>query len=394
MSELKIYFADSDELVEGGNPVAALLNRDDSESVEVRLYAMCDAGYRATDSLLHFTGATASKWQVALDLNGEGSTYEAPGDPMNIGDVGNTPKYFWVKISSSEDEPIVDDIDVGVNITGVIHALGEPWADDMLYSYKALNPEQAVWLEMTADGQNAQIELWNRLKAGGYLHTNFYHKDVCDFVFLLKITGNTTGRDIQKTGTALRWDIDGTVYSQNNLPTHALGYGAGIVTFSTVDGWGGVTKFWIQENPIVGGCPKFAFNNCTELNMRDTQLGWALPLFEMPLVGLSVRNCNFSGEMPSMHYPNIIPAQFRLDNNNFTSFEAFLANLWDKRAEYINNPTVDISGSAEPEPLGGYATDPSPEQPTVGKEYIYCLMNDPFTEGFNTWTITPDYATM
>ena len=385
MNQIGIYLAETGNLIE----FASLkLDRDIAQTGQVRLYIRCTAGFYSEDASLNLLGLTSGQWSIAPDVNGSPGAYLGPSVGLSVGFLDSEPFYFWVKATSQTSESIGKDLASTLAGRGVIRE-AEDWGDLMLTSYKTLNPEQAIWLEATPDGQDAQVELWQRFQNGGYLQSTFGHKTECDFLYLLKAAGNLTGRDVQKTGDTLRWDVDGSVYTQNNIPSHS---NASIVTVSSTDGWGGITKFFIEDNPLSGGCPRFAFNNCTELNIRDSGLGYSLPNFQMPLTGFSCRGNNFSGDIPPLHFPNIASGQFRLDDNDFTSVEGFLAGLWETRADYTDLfPSVDISGNAEPEPAGVNATDPSPNQPSNGKEYIYSLMNDPFVEGFNKWTVTPDY---
>ena len=60
-------------------------------------------------------------------------------------------------------------------------------------------------------------------------------------------------------------------------------------------------------------------------------------------------------------------------------------NIYRLRANFTNAaPALNISGN-NATPSGTYQDG---DPPTTGKEYIYELVNDPESEGFNKWSIT------
>ena len=66
--------------------------------------------------------------------------------------------------------------------------------------------------------------------------------------------------------------------------------------------------------------------------------------------------------------------------------DAVVASIYTNRASYTYAaPTLDIAGGSNAAPSGTYADE---DPPTTGKGYIYELVVDPETEGFNKWAIT------
>jgi len=198
-------------------------------------------------------------------------------------------------------------------------ATAEEWAEQMLASYRALNPEQAPWFD--GAGAFAQTELQTRLAPGGYLNDTFgpsgQNKSVCDFVYLLYTTGNIASRTIAKSGATIRWNIDGTIYNQNNLPAHTKGAGAGIATLSSTDGWSGVTGFRVNNNSFSGNCPNLAFPNVTVFNSSDNSFSGNCPNFAFPNVTtFFIYNNSFSGNCPLFVFPNV--TNFRIYDNSFS----------------------------------------------------------------------------
>jgi len=137
----------------------------------------------------------------------------------------------------------------------------------MLASYKAIHGT-------LPDGVEA--ELYNRLKPGTYLYNTFgppgQNKSVCDFVLGFRFTDDITTKGWSKSGDVLRWDADGTIYTQDDLPNHTIGAGAGIITVSTTDGWSGLTSVSIQNSPFTGSIPHFTNAGLTSLTNLD--LSW------------------------------------------------------------------------------------------------------------------------
>jgi hypothetical protein len=156
------------------------------------------------------------------------------------------------------------------------------WADDMLASYISLHTTLPAGVE---------TELLSRLQPGGYLYTTFgpdgQDKSVCDFVLGFLTTGDITTRTCLKTDDALRWDIDGTVTTQDDLPAHTLGAGDGIVTVSTTDGWSGLSVLNMSGNPFTGQFPNLynvGLENLAELYLYTNP---ALSLDISSLTGLT-----------------------------------------------------------------------------------------------------------
>ncbi len=139
------------------------------------------------------------------------------------------------------------------------------WAEMMLTSYQALNGALSGPL---------QVELLSRFEAD-YMWDTFgfgmggQEKLVADFIYLLTIDGDVTSRNIIKTGDIIRWDIDGTIYNQDDLPDHVLGAGDGVVTFTSTDVWAGITMFILNDNNFTGQLPVFNFVNTTDFQIGD-----------------------------------------------------------------------------------------------------------------------------
>ena len=211
---------------------------------------------------------------------------------------------------------------------GVVRAAADGrgrWENRMLASYKALNPVQATWLTANPD---IEAEFLSRLSSG-YLYNTFgpggQDKSVCDFVMLWTTSGDLGSSSVTKSGAALRWDIDGAVTVQDNLPAHTKGAGAGIITVSTTDGWAGLTRWETNTNPLNSPIPAFVgFTSLTHLHLYNTSVtGSVEPLAALTsLTQLYLSSTSVSGSVEPL---------------------AALTSLI-----YLHLSTTSVSGSVEP----------------------------------------------
>jgi hypothetical protein len=236
-------------------------------------------------------------------------------------------------------------------LSGIVNGLtAAQWATNMLASYRALNPEQATWFD--GAGAFAQTELQERLAPGGYLNDTFgpsgQNKSTCDFVYLLFTSGDIVSQAIAKSGATIRWNIDGTIYNQNDLPSHTKGAGAGIVTLSSTDGWSGVAIFRINSNSFSGNCPNFAFPAVTLFWIDNNSFIGNCPNFALPdVTTLRIHNNSFIGNCPNFAFPAV--TTFRIAGNSFSgievgtiSFVTGTSNLKNFQVHINNLPQADI----------------------------------------------------
>ncbi len=128
MAYIKIYKASDNSEVSGSgvftNSIDFTLRADLEEDDEIRLYALADTGYVVTSTTVTPTGTSAAKWALAPDAAGPASgTYEAYGDPLSLGTVGDTTKvYFWAMAKATSDETPVNDTSVTLEVEGIAAA--------------------------------------------------------------------------------------------------------------------------------------------------------------------------------------------------------------------------------------------------------------------------------
>jgi hypothetical protein len=241
------------------------------------------------------------------------------------------------------------------------------FSSKMWSSYTQLNP--GVYSEAIA------TEFKNRMKptyvdsAGtGYYYNTFgppgLNKKTADWIYMLTTGGNVLNRTISKSGAIMKWNLDGTVLTQNNLPAYTKGVNAGIITFTSTDGFGGVTYVDLLTNPFNGVCPTFVFINTTRLAISGTpNFTGVLPNFNAPkIVDFFAQDSKFSSVVSIAGFATNNVSQFALTNNTFNT-----ANV-DYVLAYFNsmfaltipkkNMTLNLSGATMGIPTGaGSNTD-------------------------------------
>lgn len=312
-----------------------------------------------------------------------------------------------------------------------------PWADQMLASYRS-NPALAAWLDANA---GVEAELLSRLQPGGYLHTTFgpsgQNKTQCDFLIVMKITGDiAAGATTTKSGDALRWDIDGNIATQNNMPAYTLGAGAGVVTLSTTDGWSGITQINWSSRPInLDIAALSAMTALAYLYLHSTGVSGdvgalstltALVHLYLYATGVSgdvgalstltaltriiLNNTGVSGDagtlltLPDLEFLYLYSTGVVYNSNTFAfagmrgmrlydcnwplgMVDQFIADMyaaWSAGTFTYATPTLNIGGN-NAAPSGNYAQE---TPPVTGKGKIFEMVNDPQNLGHPTWTIT------
>ena len=129
MAYIKLFKASDDSQVSEAptttNAVSFTLRADQNQVGSYqRLYALADDGYACSTVVVTPTGDTAAKWQLDSDNAGSPSgSPEAYGDPLTLGDVGDTTKvYFHARAKATDDETPVNDVTVTLVLSGIAAA--------------------------------------------------------------------------------------------------------------------------------------------------------------------------------------------------------------------------------------------------------------------------------
>src|SRR5690606_1703297 len=136
------------------------------------------------------------------------------------------------------------------------------------------------------------------------------------FIYIMQVSGNITTRVTNKTGDVLTWNMGGTIYEQNSLPSHSFS-GTNYVSVVSTDGWDGITNFRLNQNNFSGACPNFNFTNVLIFRIDDNNFSGTCPLFVLPnLTVFQIQDNNFSGYLPELYFPNA--TFFLVYNNQFS----------------------------------------------------------------------------
>jgi len=120
--------------------------------------------------------------------------------------------------------------------------------------------------------------------------------------------------------------------------------------------------------------------NLSNLTVGSGEIGNLTNLIALYLYNLS--NCAVQTV-----YPNTICTIQYESNLSQASVDAVLAGLWSNKANFTYaTPSIDLLGYGNAAPSGIYQ-DPSPANPSTGKEYKYCLINDIPSAG-PAWSVT------
>jgi len=194
----------------------------------------------------------------------------------------------------------------------------DAWANENIASYRANN------LHIPAlEWAGIESYLNTLFTTDTYYFTTFSGSTSGDWFFYLKTSGDITTRTITKTGAILKWNIDGNIYNQNNLPAYTKGANAGNVICSDVNAFVGVSLFEINNNNFINSVPNFNFPNCTSFQINNNQFSGTAPLWDLPNCSVfQIENNLFSGTAPLWDLPNC--TRFYILSNQFSG----TAPLW------------------------------------------------------------------
>lgn len=245
-------------------------------------------------------------------------------------------------------------------------SLSGDFASKMWASYTQLNP--GVYSDAIATEFKRRMKPDYVDSAGvGYYYNTFgpsgLNKTTADWIYMLTTSGNIMSRGITKSGALLKWNLDGTIVTQNSLPAYTKGTNAGVVTMTSTDGFGGVTQVDIFSNPFNGVCPTFVFVNATRLAVSTLLYTSVLPSFNCPkMETFYAQDSKFSGVVSISSFATNKLLQFHLSNNAFTTQNVdYVLSYFNSMLAVtppIKNLTLNLSGATMGIPTGaGSNTD-------------------------------------
>ena len=217
---------------------------------------------------------------------------------------------------------------------------------------------------------------------------------------VFRLTCTTTGAQtltLQSLGivagqtVVVTWgDGNSNTYSGEATRTHAYaGTGTWTVTFNTPEH---IRKLDLRDtklSEIINAANPMP-TGITSLYLASlTGLSWTVSATTPMPTGIAYLTLiNLTGLMAIYDWSgiNVIRTVQYENSLSQVQIDAVVASIYDNRALYTYaTPTLDIAGGSNAAPSGIYQ-DADP--PTMGKEYIYELVNDPEAEGFKKWAIT------
>ena len=259
---------------------------------------------------------------------------------------------------------------IGIGIQVGRNSGKKSWENKMWASYIQLNP--GVYSDAIA------TEFKNRMKptyvdsnGTGYYYNTFgpsgLNKTTADWIYLLTCSGDLTQEAMTKSGAVTKWNLDGTIITQNSPPAYTKGSNAGIITMSSIDGWSGVTAMFVSSTNYSGILPRFNFVginganaitwiNCTMTGDINLSLGTPKPTIQNFAINSFV---SISG-LGNMLSNNISSMSLNFNVFSTSEVDRVLAyyNTMFAATPPIKNLTLDLSGATMGIPTGaGSNTD-------------------------------------
>lgn len=171
-------------------------------------------------------------------------------------------------------------------------------------------------------------------------------------------------------------------------------------------------ELFLFNNSFTGDLSNWVIpSGFVKLNIRTNSFSGDLSSWAIPsgMTEMYIYTNNFTGDLSGTDIPASM-TQFQASNNDFTggprvqvgssaiinylmlnclmnqaAVDQVCQDLYSNRNNFsYATPELNVGGTNSA-PSGVYQDG---DPPTTGKEYIYEIVNDPETEGFNTWTVT------
>lgn len=111
-------------------------------------------------------------------------------------------------------------------------------------------------------------------------YTRYKDSTNSNWFHILSFDDDISLKTISKSGATLVWQLEESIYTQDNLPNHTYtGDGLGILT--SPDGWSGVTGFRLDNNNFVNNISKYDLPNTTIFYCNSNTLDGTVPSHEL-----------------------------------------------------------------------------------------------------------------
>lgn len=184
----------------------------------------------------------------------------------------------------------------------------------------------------------AKNRLTEALTTDPYYYATFRRRPAADWLFVLQTSATTTSaRSMVKTGVPLRWDCDGTIFNQNDLPAYSRGANNGILICSTRDGRDTLANFDLSFNQFSGALPALNLPAATVFWVQGNQFSGAFPTLNLPSVtNFRAHSNQFVGIFPDIFMPSC--RNFEIQNNQFSGISDEIT--WINSTNNIKNISV------------------------------------------------------
>jgi hypothetical protein len=323
---------------------AAILNKasaayPEPEKTTLTLYTTKSGTFNPT---IVATGDPGVYWDF-----GDGSTY-----------IGLTPNHSYADGSQKTVTIMFDDPSLVTRLNFSSQSMTGEWPLSSLADFTALTQLVAY----TNASLNVSGSLADAPAAMTYLHLDSTSSNITGS--LADALAVMTDLFLGGTSSAITGGLADAPAAMTNLQLHGT---SSAITGSLADAPAGMTSLILYS---------------TSSNITGSLADAPAPMTQLQLHGTSSA---ITGGATAMAAVGI--RQIRVDSSSTTqaNINDILLRLYTDRASFTYaTPSLNVGGT-NPDPSGVYQ-DATP--PTTGLEYAYKLVNDPDTEGFNTWTVT------
>jgi hypothetical protein len=252
------------------------------------------------------------------------------------------------------------------------------------YAIRISNPDRITYFDISGDAQlSGDISEWT-LPAS---LESFY-------VYSTSVSGDISGWTLPASlvnfrvySTSVSGDISGWT-----LPASLESFRVNSTSVSgDISGWtlpASLISFYVYSTSVSGDISGWTLPaSLVNFRVYSTSVsgdisGWTLPA---SLVNFRVNSTSVSGAPSVASAVALGDYQYQDCGLAQATVDAIAQGIYTRRSAFTNaTPALNIGGTnAAP---GGVYQDGDP--PATGKEYLYEIINDPETEGFNKWTCT------
>lgn len=230
--------------------------------------------------------------------------------------------------------------------------ISKTWAQKIAYDYVYIRNSH---INTPSEQLLIYDYIVSKLTNEDYWKNNFGNKTVADWFYFFRFNSTTSARVNFKTGAIFRWDIDGTIYYQNDVPVQSKGTGNGYIILSATDGFEGWGFANLAACTLTGSLPNFKSSGILTTQFQNNLITGKLLLSINSLyTSMQVQTNDFT-ELVTL--PSPATTIYNAASNNLTTnkIDEFLYRLNSERQLIppSANLTLNLSGVGMGSPTGG-----------------------------------------